>query len=200
MFARPRTPGTVSAVRVLTTTQLLYNIESPHREDSHSFFHPSLLERQLSLSSGAFSNLLALRYDSNTAPVQAVPALLRPLFHTCTDVTPLWWPHIGRHYVAVEGSGGPSCSSFLGLQLATKHNLTTVVDSHRCRLSGCMHKSASQSWADRQQVACSVRHDMCALSNAREVALTTPTARLYIPQRLHTVFLLLCVGCQGHYI
>ena len=38
----PRTPDTASTVRVLTTTQLLYNIENPHCEDSHSCFHSSL--------------------------------------------------------------------------------------------------------------------------------------------------------------
>ena len=94
---RPLTPGTVSTVRVLTTMQLLYNIESPHREDSQ-FLSPVPLDRQLSCQchshQGAFSNLPCSRYSTCTNGA----VLLRPLFHTCTDITALWWSHFGRHF------------------------------------------------------------------------------------------------------
>ena len=69
-----RTPGTVSTVGVLTTMQLLYNTESPHHEDSHSFFHPSLWIGNCHSHQGALFNLLALIYGRNTAPVQTVLA------------------------------------------------------------------------------------------------------------------------------
>ena len=70
---RPRTPGTVSAVRVLTTTQLLYNIESPHREDSHSFFHLSLFgEATVTLIKEPFpTSLLSYNYDYSRARRQS---------------------------------------------------------------------------------------------------------------------------------
>ena len=74
---RPRTPGTVSTVRVLTTTQLLYNIESPHCEDSQ-FLSPVPLDRWLSVSLRSLFQPPCSRYSTCTNGA----ALLRPLFHT----------------------------------------------------------------------------------------------------------------------
>ena len=93
----PRTPGTVSTIRVLTTTQLLYNIASPHCEDSHSFFHLCLWIDNCHSHQEAFFQ----PPDSHLWPQYSMCTngadLLWSLFYTCTDITALWGSHFRHH-------------------------------------------------------------------------------------------------------
>ena len=140
---RPRTLGTVSTVRVLTTMQLLYNIESPHREDSQ-FLSPVPLDRQLSLSSRSLfqppCSHIWLQYSTCTNSA----ALLRPLFHTCTDITALWWSHFGRHcnsgwlHRQAESNPGPLAWQASTLPVRQRGNLVGKASTYTaCSMSPC---------------------------------------------------------------
>ena len=94
--ACPWTLAAVITIRVLTTTQLLYYIESPHCEDSHSFFHPSLFGLVSCHSHhGLYNKVLAVIWPQYHTCTKCSP--LWPQFHTCIDITALWWSHFGRH-------------------------------------------------------------------------------------------------------
>ena len=86
----PRTPGTVSTIRVLTTTQLLYNIKSPHHEDSHSFSHPSLF------------GLATVTLIKEPFPTSLL-SYMSTIPHVCKQCCPLVTtiPHMYRHYCPV---------------------------------------------------------------------------------------------------
>ena len=125
----PRTLGTVSTVRVLTTTQLLYNIESSHREDSHSFFHSSLWTGNCHSHQGAFANLLALIHDYSTAPVQMVlPSCDHYSIHVQT-LLPSGGPNSGAIVKVADCAGRPSRTRDLSLGRRVCYQFTKEITS-----------------------------------------------------------------------
>ena len=64
-----------------------------HTVRTLSFFRPSLWTGNCHSHQGALFQPPCSRYSTSTNGA----VLLRPRFHTCTDITALWWSHFGRH-------------------------------------------------------------------------------------------------------
>ena len=94
-----------------------------------SFFHPSLWTGNCHSHQGAFSNLLALIYDYNTAPVQTVlPSCDRYSTHVQT-LLPSGGPISGAIVTVADCAGRPSRTRDLSLGRRVRYQFTKEVTS-----------------------------------------------------------------------